>query len=156
MLYGLFSLQTNLQISLHYQSDILQHNGTNYEQLLFSSDIGAGTSAMGICAFFYMWNLFGVVVFQRCMVNWGDVCHGYMCILLYVKLIWCSGVPEMYGWLPGGQWHSKREERERGHLCWICPYFNMGHLCWICLYFWTDIPYFYIGYPVSVSCDPEI
>ena len=60
MLYGLFSLQTNLFISLHYQSDVLWHNGTNYKQLLFSSDIWAGTSAMGICAFFYMWNLFGV------------------------------------------------------------------------------------------------
>ena len=47
MLYGLFSLQTNLCISLHYQSDVLQHNGTNYEELLFSSDILAGT-------FFYM------------------------------------------------------------------------------------------------------
>ena len=26
----------------------------------------------------------------------GSVCHGYMCILLYVKLIVCSGFPEMY------------------------------------------------------------
>ena len=47
MLYGLFSLQTNLHISLHYQSDVLQHNSTNYEELLLSSDILAG-------AFFYM------------------------------------------------------------------------------------------------------
>ena len=23
----------------------------------------------------------------------GSVCHGYMCILLYMKLIWCSGFP---------------------------------------------------------------
>ena len=30
-----------------------------------------GTSAMGICAFFYMWHWFSVVVFQRSMVNWG-------------------------------------------------------------------------------------
>ena len=30
---------------------------------------GWGQSAMGICAFFYMWNLFGVVVFQRSMLN---------------------------------------------------------------------------------------
>ena len=59
MLYGLFSQQTNLPISSHDQSDILQHNGTNYEQLLFSSDIWAGTSAMGICSFFYMWHWFG-------------------------------------------------------------------------------------------------
>ena len=30
------------------------------------------------------------------------ICHGYMCILLYVTLIQCSGVPEMYGQLGGG------------------------------------------------------
>ena len=29
----------------------------------------------------------------------GSVCHGYMCILLYVTLIWCSGFPEIYGQL---------------------------------------------------------
>ena len=39
MIYGLFSLQNNLCISLHNQCDILQHTGSNYEQLLFSSDI---------------------------------------------------------------------------------------------------------------------
>ena len=26
----------------------------------------------------------------------------YMCILLYVKLIWCSGIPQIYGQLVGG------------------------------------------------------
>ena len=44
MLYILFSLQTNLHISLHHQSDVLWLNGTNYKELLFSSDIWAGTS----------------------------------------------------------------------------------------------------------------
>ena len=29
-----------------------------------------GTSALSICAFCYMLNLFGVVVFHRSMVNW--------------------------------------------------------------------------------------
>ena len=56
MLYWLFSLQTNLHKSLHDQSDVLQHNDMNYEQLLFSSDIWAVTSALGICAFFYVWH----------------------------------------------------------------------------------------------------
>ena len=45
-------------------------------------------------AFCYMWNVFGVVVFQRSMVNWrGDACPRYMSILLHAKLIqcwWCS------------------------------------------------------------------
>ena len=51
-----------------------------------------GTSALSICAFCYMLNLFGVVVFHRSMVNWRGG-PWYMCILLYVKLIWCSGIP---------------------------------------------------------------
>ena len=61
---------------------------------------GWGQSAMGICAFFYMQNLFGVVVFQRYMLGRqrevGSVCHEYMYILLFVKLIQCSGFPEIY------------------------------------------------------------
>ena len=32
----------------------------------------------------------------------GSVCHGYMCILLHVKLIWCSGVAYIYGQLKEG------------------------------------------------------
>ena len=32
----------------------------------------------------------------------GPVCHGYMCILLYVKLIECSGVAEIYAQLEEG------------------------------------------------------
>ena len=42
ILYRLFSLQTNLCISLHHQSEVLWHNGTNYKELLFSSDIWTG------------------------------------------------------------------------------------------------------------------
>ena len=30
------------------------------------------------------------------------MCPRYMCILLYVKLIWCSGIPYIYGQLEGG------------------------------------------------------
>ena len=67
---------------------------------------GWGQSAMGICAFFYMCNLFGVVVFQRSMLDWRrgvrSVCNGYMCILLYVKLIWCSSFLEIYAQLEEG------------------------------------------------------
>ena len=32
----------------------------------------------------------------------GSVCHGYICILLYVKLLWCSGFPEIYAQLKEG------------------------------------------------------
>ena len=47
-----------------------------------------------------MWNFFGVAVFHASMVNWrGYICPKYMCILLYVKLLWCSGIPYIYGQL---------------------------------------------------------
>ena len=48
---------------------------------------------MGLCAFFCMQNLCGVVMLLRSMVDWmGYIGLQYMCILLYVKLIQCSGV----------------------------------------------------------------
>ena len=33
-------------------------------------ELGWGQSAMGICAYCYIWNLFGVVVLHTSMVNW--------------------------------------------------------------------------------------
>ena len=50
-----------------------------------------GTSDVGICPFYYMGNLIGVVVLHRSMVNWRRG-PWYMCIFLYVKVIWCSGI----------------------------------------------------------------
>ena len=32
----------------------------------------------------------------------GLVCHGYLCIVLYMKLIWCHGFAEIYALLEGG------------------------------------------------------
>ena len=51
--------------------------------------------------FCYMLHSLGVVVFHRCMVNWrwGP---WYMCILLYVKLLWCSSIQYMYSQLEEG------------------------------------------------------
>ena len=46
------------------------------------------------------------MVFQRSMLHWrmgvGSFCHGYMCIVLYMKLIWCNGFPEIYAQLEDG------------------------------------------------------
>ena len=42
------------------------------------------------------------MVFQRSMLDWrrGGVClHWCLCIHLYVKCSWCSGLPEIYGQL---------------------------------------------------------
>ena len=35
-----------------------------------------------------------------------SICHGYMCIVLYIymKLIWCKGFPEIYDQLEDGGW----------------------------------------------------
>ena len=66
-----------------------------------SGQLEWGTSALSICAFCYMLNLCSVVVFHRSMVTWRRG-PWYMCILLYVKLLWCSGNPYIYGQLEGG------------------------------------------------------
>ena len=50
-------------------------------------------SAMGIYAFFYMWNLFSVVVLHRSMVNWRRGRSDFM---------WCSGIPQIYAQLKEG------------------------------------------------------
>ena len=47
----------------------------------------------------------------------GSVCHGYMCILLYMKLIWCSGFPEIYAQLEEGMWGQSAIGR--------CAFFNI-------------------------------
>ena len=61
--------------------------------VVFHRSIVNGGGSLGICAFCYMWNFFGVAVFHTSMVNWREyICPQYMCILLYVKPIWCSGV----------------------------------------------------------------
>ena len=81
-----------------------------------------GRSAICICALCYIWNLFGVLVCKRYMLNWRRgwgkstmafyymwnwfcvwVCHGYMCIVYYVRLMGCNGVAWIYGQLAGGQ-----------------------------------------------------
>ena len=44
MLYGLSSLQTNLCIPLHHQSDVLQHSGTNDKDYFSHKTSELGTS----------------------------------------------------------------------------------------------------------------
>ena len=63
---------------------------------------GWGMSAM---AFSYMWKCFGV---------W--VCHGYMCIVQYVRLMGCNSVAWIYGQLAGGQ--------SVMHICAYCDMWN--------------------------------
>ena len=55
-----------------------------------------------------MWNICGVMVFHRAIVKWsGETDYPqYMCILLYVKLISCKGIPHIYGQLDSGVYES--------------------------------------------------
>ena len=36
------------------------------------------------------------------LIGRGWFCLRYLCIMLYVKLLWCSGLPWVYGWLEEG------------------------------------------------------
>ena len=49
-----------------------------------------GLPAMGISGFFYMGNLLDVAEISGHLETGGSLCHGYICILLYGKLIGCS------------------------------------------------------------------
>ena len=81
-----------------------------YVKLVFCNGIPhiycqlGGRCILSICALCYMQNLFGVMVFHRSIVNWswGYMYSQYMCILLYVKLIWCNGISEIYCQLEWG------------------------------------------------------
>ena len=66
--------------------------------------VGVGTSAQGICALCYMYNSFGVVVFQRSMLNWRRG-QGQS----VMKLMQCSGLPEIYAQLEEGGPSAKYE-----------------------------------------------
>ena len=35
-----------------------------------------------------------------------SICHGYMCIVLYIELIWCNGFAEIYDLLEGVNCHG--------------------------------------------------
>ena len=61
---------------------------------------------------------------NRCMVNGGvgSICHGYMCILLYVKLIGCNGVAGIYAQL---------EEGGRFSLPWVYVQFSICGTYWV-------------------------
>ena len=47
----------------------------------------------------------------------GSVCHGYMCFLLYVEIIWCSGFPEIDGGLEVGGGVSVPWEYVHSSIC---------------------------------------
>ena len=54
---------------------------------------------MGIYALFYIYTCakFGVAVFKASMIDWGggSICHGYMCIVLYIYVDLPLDVPSL-------------------------------------------------------------
>ena len=63
---------------------------------------------LSICAFCLYVNLCDVMVFHRSIVNSsGEYMYlQYMCIMLYVKVIWCNGIPYIYFQLEWGVYVS--------------------------------------------------
>ena len=69
---------------------------------------------------------FGVAVFKASLLNCrGAICHGYMCIVLYMKLIWCNGFAEIYAQL------EERGQSDKG----ICPLFYIYRSAMTCAKF---------------------
>ena len=63
-----------------------------------------GQSAMGICTLCYICQVWCSIIqgiYAQLEEGVGSVCHGYMFILLDMKLMWCSGFPEIYAHLEG-------------------------------------------------------
>ena len=94
-----------------------------------------GTSAFGIYAFFYMWSLYGVVVFQRSMLSWRrgwgqsamDICGCfYMCNLFGVVVFQIS----MLSW-----------RRVRGYVClwYICILLYVKLMCIFAFFFMWNL-----------------
>ena len=79
-------------------------------------------SAQRICELCYMWNLCGVVVCHGSIDRWVHLQSVYMCILLYMKLIWCNGLACIYCQLTEGL-----------SIChWsICTFSNIWNWCGI-------------------------
>ena len=103
-----------------------------FQYLLWIREGVGGRCILSICVFCCMWKLFGVMVFHRSIVNWrgGLMYPQYMCILLYVTLIWCNGIPYIYCQLE----------------CWRGGYIYPQYMCilqYVKLMWCNIIPYIY-------------
>ena len=55
----------------------------------------------------------------------GLICHGYMCIVLYMKLFCCNGFPEKY---------AQMEEGVGINLLWECVHYAIYIYIYIYIY----------------------
>ena len=64
-------------------------------------------SSMDICALCCIWNLFGVMVFQRSLLAWwwGGVNLPWVYVYCAIyELVWYNGFPDIYAWLEERGW----------------------------------------------------
>ena len=54
----------------------------------------------------------------------GSICHGYMCIVLYMKRLWCYGFLEIYAHLEDGWGQSAMS------ICALCYIYIYLTLMW--------------------------
>ena len=98
---------------------------------------------------FAIYETCGVMVYQRSMLNWGgSIYNGYMCILLYMKLMWCNGFPEIY---------ARLEEGAGVNLPWVMVYQRSmldweGSVCQI----WTHFEIYFCFTEVLSTKDQSI
>ena len=100
-----FQLEWGLHVSSLYVHSAICDTFLVYQYSIDVLSIGVGgICILSICAFCYRCHLFGVMVFQRSIVNWsgGYMYPQYMCILLYVILMLCNGIPYIYCQLEWG------------------------------------------------------
>ena len=109
----------------------------NYIPYMYGQMEWGGRCILSISALCYMWDIFGVMVFQRSIVNWsgGYMYPQCMFILQYVKFIWCNGIPYIYGQLGGTYAWS---------ICTLCYTLHIfGVVVWIHLW-WIGVGGTYI------------
>ena len=79
---------------------------SSFPDIYAQLEVGGGVSLPLVDVHSAIYESYLVYSFSRDLLlirgGGGSVCHGYMCILLYMKLIWCSGFPEIYAQLQMG------------------------------------------------------
>ena len=76
-----------------------------------------------------------------CLIGMGYIRPGYMCILLYLKLMWCSSIPYIYGQLEGDIWYMTFFYMG---VYLTCVYVHSA-ICETCIVYWYSIDVWLIG-----------
>ena len=73
---------------------------SGFPEIYAQLEEGVGVNLPWIYVHSAIYETYLVSWFSRSMLNWrrglGSIYHGYMSILLYMKLLWCTGFPVIY------------------------------------------------------------